>query len=184
MLKLIVLSVMVWHKATLTDSKHLELSILFDDVSGCQHFEIGIHEQRDSDFTAFLVDDVKDLLNDLGLNFLELGQQLWVLSEQQFCLIVKVVLFEFFVFLEELIVLWKFELSSQVHCNALEQIKRVLVKIVNHDSAMVIIGLIHALHLVLRAWIGQVLSCKLANVSPKVNERHINLFDVGNLFNI
>ena len=77
------------------------------------------------------------------LQFAKLWQQKWILSEQLGRLLLEVLLLELLVLLINLIVLRDSKLSSEIHDDALQNIKRVGIKVLNHHSTVRVTLLVH-----------------------------------------
>lgn len=107
---------------------------------------------------------------------------------------VEVLLREFLTVLklEHLRILRYLELSSQILDDALEQVEGVLIEVGSHHrlvmrtvlhehGALVVLDELGATKLRSSAWVQQVLARQLADMGPEVDERLVDLLDVGRL---
>lgn len=125
---------------------------------------------------------------------MEFAGQARPIGEDLLRLGVEVLLREFLAVLERehLRILRYLELSSQILDDALEQVEGVLVEVGGHHrlvvravlhehGALVVLGERGATKLRSSARVQQVLARQLANVGPEVDERLVDLLDVGRL---
>ena len=130
---------------------------------------------------AVLVQDLKDLRNDLCLDQLELFKKQWVVLENLLSFFVEEFLIEFsLVDVKHLCVLRDLQLPSQVLYYTLKQIKSIIVEIFDHSALMGSSVFLNNLHLVfLSRRVRQILPGQRANMRPKLYKGLVNLFDIG-----
>lgn len=93
-------------------SQHLEASVFRAHVGIGKLLEAGVHVQRNSDLTTFLVDDLEDFQDDGLPDLLDLRNKLRTIFKQLLSFLVKVLLLEFLIIFEHLRILMDLELAS------------------------------------------------------------------------